>query len=134
MEKTQHIWFDGKLVPWDAAQVHVLTHTLHYGLGVFDSVRCYECHDGRSAIFRLREHIDRLYGSAHILDLPMPFPRAQVMDACLETVRANGLRECYIRPIVFMGDGEMGRAAKKGSARACASRRARSRASTRTRC
>ncbi len=108
MEKTERIWLDGALVAWDAAQVHVLTHTLHYGLGVFEGIRCYQCHDGRSAVFRLREHIDRLYGSAHVLDLPIPYPRERLVDACLETVRANRLRECYIRPIAFMGDGEMG--------------------------
>jgi branched-chain amino acid aminotransferase len=99
-------------VPWDAAQVHVLTHTLHYGLGVFEGIRCYECHDGRSAVFRLREHVDRLYGSAHVLQLPIPYERSALFDACLETVRANRLRECYIRPIVFMGDGAMGLAAE----------------------
>src|SRR5437868_6144599 len=76
MPKGERIWLDGQLVAWDAAQVHVLTHTLHYGLGVFEGIRCYECHDGRSAIFRLREHIDRLYGSAHVLDLPIPYPRS----------------------------------------------------------
>ncbi len=112
MEKTERIWLDGKLVPWDAAQVHVLTHTLHYGLGVFEGIRCYECHDGRSAIFRLREHIDRLFGSAHVLDLPIPYSREQVMEACRETVRTNRLKECYVRPLVFMGDGEMGLAAR----------------------
>jgi branched-chain amino acid aminotransferase len=112
MEKTEWIWFDGALVPWDAAQVHVLTHTLHYGLAVFEGIRCYECHDGRSAIFRLREHIDRLYGSAHVLDLPMPYSREQLLAACIETVRANRLRECYLRPIAFMADGEMGLAAR----------------------
>ena len=112
MEKTERIWLDGVLVPWDAAQVHVLTHTLHYGLGVFEGIRCYECHDGRSAIFRLREHIDRLYGSAHVLDLPIPYQRDAIMAACVETVRANRLRECYIRPLVFMGDGEMGLGAR----------------------
>jgi len=115
MKKTERIWFDGKMVPWDEAQVHVLTHTLHYGLGVFEGIRCYECHDGRSAIFRLREHIDRLYGSAHVLDLPIPFPREQLVDACVETVRVNRLRECYIRPIVFMGDGDMGLGARTPS-------------------
>jgi branched-chain amino acid aminotransferase len=115
MEKTERIWFDGKMVPWDEAQVHVLTHTLHYGLGVFEGIRCYEGHDGRSAIFRLREHIDRLYGSAHVLDLPIPFPREQLVDACVETVRVNRLRECYIRPIVFMGDGDMGLGARTQS-------------------
>jgi branched-chain amino acid aminotransferase len=112
MEKTELIWLDGQLVPWESAQIHVLTHTLHYGLGVFEGIRCYQCHDGRSAIFRLREHLDRLYGSAHILDLPMPHPRERLMDACAEVVRVNRLRECYIRPIAFMGDGEMGLAAR----------------------
>jgi branched-chain amino acid aminotransferase len=112
MEKGERIWLDGKLVPWDEAQVHVLTHTLHYGLGVFEGIRCYECHDGRSAIFRLREHIDRLYGSAHVLDLPIPYSREQLIAACIETVRANRLRECYVRPLVFMGDGEMGLGAR----------------------
>ena len=112
MEKTERIWLDGTLVPWEAAQVHVLTHTLHYGLGVFEGIRCYECHDARSAIFRLREHVDRLYGSAHVLDLSIPYAPEQIVAACLEVVRANRLRECYIRPIVFMGDGEMGLAAR----------------------
>jgi branched-chain amino acid aminotransferase len=112
MEKTERIWLDGTLVPWEAAQVHVLTHTLHYGLAVFEGIRCYQCHDGRSAIFRLREHIDRLYGSAHVLELAMPYPRERLVEACLETVRANRLRECYLRPIAFMGDGEMGLAAQ----------------------
>ena len=108
MQKTEWIWFDGTLVRWDAAQVHVLTHSLHYGVGVFEGIRCYACHDGRSAIFRLPEHIARLHGSAHVLDLPMPFTREQVADACIEVVRANKLRECYLRPIAFFGDGEMG--------------------------
>jgi branched-chain amino acid aminotransferase len=115
MEKTERIWLDGTLVPWDEARVHVLTHTLHYGLGVFEGIRCYECHDGRSAIFRLREHIDRLYGSAHVLDLPIPYPREDLIGACLETVRANRLRECYLRPLVFMGEGEMGLGARTPS-------------------
>jgi branched-chain amino acid aminotransferase len=112
MERTERIWLDGELVPWEAAQVHVLTHTLHYGLGVFEGIRCYQCQDGRSAVFRLREHVDRLLGSAHVLDLPVPFSRERLAEACLETVRANGLRECYVRPIVFMGEGEMGLAAR----------------------
>jgi branched-chain amino acid aminotransferase len=112
MEKTELIWLDGRLVPWDRAQVHVLTHTLHYGLGVFEGIRCYACQDGRSAVFRLREHVDRLFGSAHVLDLPIPFERDAIVDACREVVRANRLTECYLRPIAFMGDGEMGLAAR----------------------
>jgi branched-chain amino acid aminotransferase len=112
MQKTDLIWLDGSLVPWEQAQVHVLTHTLHYGLGVFEGIRCYAGDDGRSAIFRLREHVERLYGSAHVLDLAMPLPAARLEDACCEVVRANHLRECYIRPLAFMGDGEMGLAAR----------------------
>jgi branched-chain amino acid aminotransferase len=112
MQKTEKIWMDGTLVPWDEAQVHVLTHTLHYGLGVFEGVRCYEGRDGRSAIFRLREHVDRLFGSAHVLDLAMPWTREQLVEACCDTVRANRLRECYLRPIAFLGEGEMGLAAR----------------------
>lgn len=112
MQKTDRIWLDGTFVPWDEATVHVLTHTLHYGLGVFEGIRCYEGHDGRPAIFRLREHVDRLLGSAHVLDLPMPYGRDALMAACIETVRANGLRACYLRPIAFLGDGEMGLSAR----------------------
>ncbi len=108
MQTTDRIWLDGTMLPWAEANVHVLTHTLHYGLGVFEGIRCYEGHDGHSAIFRLPEHIDRLYGSAHVLDLPIPYPRAQLVEVCREVVRVNGLRACYIRPIAFMGDGEMG--------------------------
>lgn len=111
MQKSEHIWFDGRLVPWESAQVHVLTHTLHYGLGVFEGIRCYEGVDERPAIFRLSEHIDRLFGSAHILGIQIPYSREQITTACVETVRANGLRSCYVRPIAFLGEGEMGLAA-----------------------
>ena len=111
MEKSDYIWFDGQLVAWDAAQVHVLTHTLHYGLGVFEGIRCYEGRNGQPAIFRLEEHVDRLFGSAHILGLAIPFGREQISNACIETVKVNKLRSCYIRPIVFLGSGEMGLAA-----------------------
>jgi branched-chain amino acid aminotransferase len=108
LEKTEKIWFDGKLVAWDAAQVHVLTHTLHYGLGVFEGIRCYEGADGKPAIFRLAEHVDRLFGSAHILGIEIPFSNDEIFAACIETVRINRVRSCYIRPVVFIGDGEMG--------------------------
>ena len=102
------IWLDGKFVAWDEARVHVLTHTLHYGLGVFEGIRCYRTSDGRSAVFRLSEHIDRLFDSAHINLLDVPFPREQVLEACLETLRRNHLDEGYIRPLVFLGAGAMG--------------------------
>jgi branched-chain amino acid aminotransferase len=108
VEKSELIWLDGAYVPWDRAQVHVLTHTLHYGLGVFEGVRCYETSDKRSAIFRLREHTRRLFASAKILGITIPFDEATVDEACLETVRRNRLRACYIRPLVFLGEGEMG--------------------------
>jgi branched-chain amino acid aminotransferase len=111
VEKSEQIWFDGRLVPWDQAQVHVLTHTLHYGLGVFEGIRCYAGADGRAAIFRLAEHVDRLFGSAHILDIQIPFSREAITQACIDTVRVNQLSSCYIRPLVFLGDGEMGLAA-----------------------
>lgn len=108
VDRVAKIWMDGKLVDWDAAQVHVLTHTLHYGLGAFEGIRCYETHDGRSAIFRLREHVRRLFDSAKICTIPMPYTQDQIVDACIETVRANGLKSCYLRPLVFLGDGAMG--------------------------
>lgn len=102
------IWMDGSLVPWDEATVHVLTHTLHYGVGTFEGIRCYACEDGRSAIFRLPEHIERLFDSAHILGLTIPFSQDDIVQACLETVRVNALKECYIRPLVFVGEGDRG--------------------------
>ncbi|MFM7143244.1 MAG: branched-chain-amino-acid transaminase, partial [Alphaproteobacteria bacterium] len=102
---------DGKLVPWAEANVHVLTHTLHYGLGTFEGIRCYKLVDGRSAIFRLPEHVRRLRDSAHILGFEIPFSQEALVEACLETLRRNRLDECYVRPLVFLGDGEMGLAA-----------------------
>lgn len=118
MERSDHIWLDGSFVAWEEARVHVLTHTLHYGLGVFEGVRCYEGAGGRSAIFRLREHTERLFASAHILGIDIPFSPDQIDAACVETVRRNGLQSCYIRPLVFIGDGEMGLAAVTNPVRA----------------
>jgi branched-chain amino acid aminotransferase len=102
------IWMDGEFVPWSDATVHVLTHTLHYGLGVFEGIRCYKGADGRSAVFRLPEHVRRLYESAHINLLEIPFEREAIHEAILETLRRNGLEEGYVRPLVFIGDGAMG--------------------------
>jgi branched-chain amino acid aminotransferase len=102
------IWLDGQFVAWDAARVHVLTHTLHYGLGVFEGIRCYQTADDRSAVFRLGEHLRRLYDSAHINLMKVPFERAKIEQACLETLRRNHLPAGYLRPLVFIGDGEMG--------------------------
>jgi branched-chain amino acid aminotransferase len=102
------IWMDGKLVPWDEAQVHVLTHTLHYGLGVFEGIRCYRTADGRSAVFRLAEHVRRLFESAHINLMKIPFSQEQLCAAILDTLRANEMREGYIRPLAYVGHGAMG--------------------------
>jgi branched-chain amino acid aminotransferase len=102
------IWMDGRLVPWDDAQVHVLTHTLHYGLGVFEGIRCYRTADGRSAVFRLGEHVRRLFESAHINLMKIPFTPQQIESAIAETLRANGMTEGYIRPLVYIGHGAMG--------------------------
>ncbi len=108
MDKGSWIWMDGEFVPWDEANVHVLTHTLHYGFGVFEGIRCYRQADGSTAIFRLAEHNRRLFDSAHILGLPIPFSRDEIHKACLATVERNGLDQGYLRPLVFNGDGEMG--------------------------
>ena len=98
---------DGRFVDWDDANVHVLTHTLHYGLGVFEGIRCYRTDKG-SAIFRLEEHVERLFDSAHIFMMEMPFSRKEIASAIIETVRVNKIRECYIRPLVYIGYGAMG--------------------------
>jgi len=107
IQKTDKIWMDGKLVPWDEAQVHVLTHALHYGLGVFEGIRCYETPKG-PAVFRLREHVKRLVTSAHIFMMDLPFTEDEICEAVIETVRVNKVKECYIRPIAFIGYGAMG--------------------------
>jgi branched-chain amino acid aminotransferase len=104
----EKVWLDGKLVQWKAAQVHLLTHTLHYGLGAFEGIRCYLRADGSSAVFRLGAHIDRLFDSCLICTIDVPMTRKQLADACIETIRANQMREAYIRPIVFLGDGALG--------------------------
>jgi len=108
VEKVDRIWMDGELIRWDEAKVHILTHTLHYGMGVFEGIRCYKCPDGRSGVFRLAEHIHRLFDSAHIAEIEIPFAPEELIEACKETMRTNGLTEGYIRPLVFIGDGAMG--------------------------
>lgn len=106
------IWNDGKMVPWRNATTHVLTHTLHYGMGVFEGVRAYQTDQG-TAIFRLSEHTDRLFNSAHIFMMKIPFDKSTLMKAQLEVVKQNKLESCYIRPIVFYGSEDMGISAKK---------------------
>jgi branched-chain amino acid aminotransferase len=101
------IWMDGELVDWDDARIHVLTHTLHYGCGVFEGIRAYETAKG-PAVFRLTDHIERLFASAKIFMIDIPFTVEEIVEATKETVRVNGLPSCYIRPIVYLGYGEMG--------------------------
>lgn len=108
MQKSPWIWMDGSFVPWDDAKVHVLSHALHYGFGVFEGIRAYQRADGRSAVFRLREHAQRFVDSARILTLPLPYTVDEVERAILETCAKNGLRSCYIRPIAFAGYGALG--------------------------
>jgi len=108
MIKAEKIWMDGKLVAFDDAKVHVLTHALHYGIGVFEGIRAYRTADGRSAVFRLREHVQRLYDSAHVVLMEIPIPREQLEKACLEVLKANRLAEGYLRPLAFFGAGAMG--------------------------
>ncbi len=102
------IWFDGQLVPWREAQVHVLTHTLHYGMGVFEGVRAYHTDSRGTAIFRLEDHTNRLFNSAKIVGMQMPFDRKTLNEAQRQVVRANNLREGYIRPLAFLGSEGMG--------------------------
>ena len=101
------IWLDGELVPWREAKTHVLTHTLHYGMGVFEGVRAYDAEQG-TAIFRLQEHTDRLFRSAHILQMPMPYEKDVINEAQRTVVRENNLSSAYLRPMCFYGSEGMG--------------------------
>jgi branched-chain amino acid aminotransferase len=104
---TETIWMDGELVPWEKAQVHILTHALHYGFGVFEGIRAYSTSQG-PAVFRLTDHIVRLMNSAKIMMIDVPFSTDQLIEATKETVRVNNIDSCYIRPIIYTGYGEMG--------------------------
>jgi branched-chain amino acid aminotransferase len=108
VDKVETIWMNGAQVAWDAAQVHVLTHTLHYGVGVFEGIRCYRRADGKSSVFRLGEHVARLFESAKTADMKIPYTREQLEAACIETIRRNKLDECYIRPLAYVSAGSMG--------------------------
>lgn len=107
LEPTDYIWMDGEFVPWEDANIHILTHTLHYGLGVFEGIRCYDTEKG-PAVFRLKEHMERLENSAELVKLDLPYPVEEFIEATRETIRKNEQEECYIRPIVYYGYGEMG--------------------------
>jgi branched-chain amino acid aminotransferase len=106
-EKTSKIWMDGEFVAWDDAKIHILTHTLHYGMGVFEGVRAYPTPDG-PAIFRLTDHVKRLFSSAHLFMMETPYSVEEIIDAIKATVRVNDVESCYIRPLVYLGYGEMG--------------------------
>jgi len=112
LERTEKIWMDGKFVDWDEAKVHVLTHALHYGTAVFEGMRCYETDEG-PAIFRLWDHLDRLYNSAKIHMMRIPYGIEELAKAIKETIKVNEIKECYIRPIAYYGYGEMGLNPKK---------------------
>ncbi|MCX7988104.1 MAG: branched-chain amino acid transaminase, partial [Thermodesulfovibrio sp.] len=105
--KTEKIWMDGKFVDWDDAKVHILTHSLHYGLAVFEGIRCYKTEEG-PAVFRLKDHVERLFKSAHIFTLKIPFTEDEIFEAIKETIKVNKIESCYIRPIVYIGYGNMG--------------------------
>jgi branched-chain amino acid aminotransferase len=100
--KAEKIWMNGKMVDWDKAQVHVCTHALHYGSGVFEGIRAYETDSG-TAVFRLKEHIDRLFNSAKILKMEIPYSKEEFRQAIKDTIKVNRLKSCYIRPLVYRG-------------------------------
>ena len=108
VDKLQKIWLDGEMVAWDDAQVHILTHSLHYGLGAFEGIRAYKRDNGKTAVFKLREHIDRLFDTCKMTLLAPKFTREQIMTACIETLRVNAMAEGYLRPMIFLGEGAMG--------------------------
>jgi branched-chain amino acid aminotransferase len=103
----KHIWFNGKLVPWEEATVHVLAHVIHYGSSVFEGMRCYKTRSG-PAIFRLDDHLRRLLGSARIYRMPIPYTQEQLVEACEDAVASNDFEACYLRPVAYRGYGEMG--------------------------
>jgi branched-chain amino acid aminotransferase len=115
--RTDKIWIDGGMVPYDEANVHILTHSLHYGLAVFEGMRCYKSDNGGSAIFRAKEHIRRLFDSAHIVEMQIPYSQEEIVKACADVIRVNRLEECYIRPLAFYGEGEMGLSARGNKVR-----------------
>ena len=106
--QTEKIWLDGQLISWGDAKVHVLSHALHYGTAYFEGIRCYELADGRSAVFRLDEHMRRLADSGKILGFPLPYSIDELCQAAKDVIRANKLKACYIRPLAFLGLGELG--------------------------
>ena len=108
VDKVKRIWLEGEFVAWDDAKVHILTHTMHYGLGAFEGIRAYKRVDGSTTIFRLQEHIDRLYDSCRLVMIEPRFTPAQISQVCVDIVRENKMDEAYIRPLIYVGEGAMG--------------------------
>jgi branched-chain amino acid aminotransferase len=108
MDKVKSIWLDGRLVPWDDAKFHFFTHTLHYGLGAFEGIRAYELANGRTGIFRLKEHVRRLFDSSRAALIDVPQTEAAVIEGCRDVVRDSGLKSCYLRPLIWLGEGPLG--------------------------
>ncbi|MCS7258261.1 MAG: aminotransferase class IV, partial [candidate division WOR-3 bacterium] len=102
LQKAKYIWMDGKLVPWDDAKIHINSHVIHYGTGVFEGLRCYKTPKG-SVIFRLQDHTERLFNSAKIYRMDIPYTKDEINKAIIETIKANEQEECYIRPLVYRG-------------------------------
>ncbi|MFC1600110.1 branched-chain amino acid transaminase [Patescibacteria group bacterium] len=108
MDTVEFIWMNGEFIPWNDAKVHVLSHSLHYGTAVYEGIRFYETDDGKTAAFRLKEHMDRLYDSAKALKIEIPYEKEELYDAVLENIRKNKIKAGYVRPLVFYGYGKMG--------------------------
>src|SRR3989338_7734545 len=108
MIKGKKIWMDGKIVPWEKATVHFMAHSLHYGTACFEGIRCYQTHDKRTAVFRLDDHIHRLFDSWHIFGLKMPFEKETVKKAILKTVKENNVKNGYVRPLVYLSTPKIG--------------------------
>jgi len=113
IRKMEYVWMDGKLIPWNEAKIHAATHTLHYGDGLFEGIRCYKCNNGRRAIFRLDSHIRRMIQGANFLNMKLPYRLSEIHNAIVEVAKANNLQDGdYIRPLVIAGEGHMGPLAK----------------------
>lgn len=108
MARGSKVWYNGKILPTEEAKISLFTHGLHYGVGAFEGIRAYKQKNGGGAVFRLVEHMDRLFESAKILDVKIPFTRDELVRAAVEICKANGFEECYIRPIIFIADGPLG--------------------------
>src|SRR5262245_3882603 len=103
-----NVWYNGKILPVESARISLFTHSLHYGVGAFEGIRAYRQKRGGGAVFRLREHMDRLHDSCKMLDIVLPFATDQLVQAAIDSCKANGFEECYIRPIAFTADGPLG--------------------------